>query len=145
MSRVTITEVAGAGVQEREALRKAHQVRLIEPAEEGCGIKDLPNGVYGYSYSPVLAAPLFRTFRYRTYEMHRLADGRAVILGCVSSAEAQALANATGPVVLHIFYDRDADADTMVVIPYDRIRHHRQYSVRNTAGIELTVEPEQGK
>ncbi|MGE0039574.1 MAG: hypothetical protein AB7H88_14400 [Vicinamibacterales bacterium] len=142
MSRVTITQVAGAGVQDRETIRQANGVRLVSAEEEGTGINALPDGVYGFTYSPALAAPLFRAFRYRTFEMHRLAGAEAIILGCVTRAEADALATATGPVKVNLFHDRDGDSDVMVMIPYSRIAKHRQYSIRNTAGIELEVTPE---
>ena len=41
-------------------VRVVHQVRLVADAEEGTGINALPNGVYGFTYSPALPnAPLF--------------------------------------------------------------------------------------
>lgn len=42
-------------------------MRLVEPTEEGFGVDRLPDGVFGFTYSPAVAAPLFATFRYRTY------------------------------------------------------------------------------
>jgi len=58
MSRVVYTNIPDA--PEQEGLRAAHQVRLVAPAEEGTGIKQLPVGVYGFTYSPGLdSAPLF--------------------------------------------------------------------------------------
>jgi hypothetical protein len=142
VSRVTITEVAGAGVRDRDTIRRANLVRLVSADEEGTGINGLPDGVYGFTYSPALAAPLFQVFRYRTFEMHRLEGGAEIIIGCVTPAEAGALATATGPVKLTLYHDREGASDVMVMIPYARIARHRQYSVRNTAGIELEVTPE---
>lgn len=136
-SRTTITSIDGAGVEGREALRRTHGVRLVEPAEEGASIQALPNGVYGFTYSPAIAAPVFRTFRYRSYEMHRV-GGDVFIIGFVTSAEAAGLAGgATATIRLH--HDREGAAHTLAVVPYMRIMKHKQFSVRDTASLELTL------
>jgi hypothetical protein len=140
VSRATITEIHGAGVEAREALRRQHGVRLVEPAEEGSSIQQLPDGVYGFTHSPAIAAPLFRTFRYRAFEMHRV-GGEALIVAYVAPAEAERLRAATGAIGLTVHHDREGDADTLIVIPYSRIARHRQYSVRNTEGLELELLP----
>lgn len=141
MSRTTITEVAGAGIKEREALRVSHQVRLVEPALEGTAALELPDGVYGFTYSPAIAAPLFRDFRYQTFEMHRRAGGEAVLIGFVTAADAAGLRDTVSPSTVTLYHDREGDADVLVVLPLDRIIAHRQYAVRNTAGIELKIHP----
>jgi len=140
VSRAAITNIDGSGMQAREALRQRHGVRLVEPEEEGASVRELPDGVYGFTYSPAIAAPLFRTFRYRAFEMHRV-SGEALIVGFMSAGDAARLAAGgdADPVRLH--HDRGADADTLVVVPYARIARHRQYSVRDTAHLELTLGP----
>jgi len=50
MSRVVYTNTPATADQ--EALRKINQVRIVAGAEEGTGLNALPNGVYGYTYSP---------------------------------------------------------------------------------------------
>ena len=124
---------------EREALRTAHEVRLIDPALEGSALHVLPDGVYGFTYSPAIAAPLFRDFRYQTFEVHRRARGGAVIVGFVTAADAAQLRGADSLATVTLFHDRQGDADVLVVIPSDTIAAHRQYAVRNTAGIELKI------
>lgn len=141
MSRATITDIHAAGIEGREALRRAHGVRLVEPAEEGTGIERLPDGVYGFTHSPAIAAPLFRTFRYRAFEMHRVADGEAMIIGYLSRAHAERLRNANEETSVTLHHDREGEADTLVAIPYSRVARHQQYAVRNTAGLELQIVP----
>jgi hypothetical protein len=80
MSRVVYTETKDTADQ--EALRIAHQVRLVASQEEGTGVSALPGGVYGFTYSPGLpSAPLFAVRRYRCYETHKLPSGDVYVIG----------------------------------------------------------------
>lgn len=125
----------------RVALRSAHQVRLVESKEEGAAAADLPPGVYGFTGSPGLAAPLFAERRYRNFEVHHLRDGSVAIVGFVTPALAAILAVSDQLLAITIYPDAEGDSTEIVSIPYSRIVHHRQYSVRNAAGLELQVGP----
>lgn len=138
MSRASVTDIDTSRLQDREALRQRNGVRLVEPSEEGQSVLDLPDGVFGFTYSPAVAAPLFRTFSYRTFEMHRVAGG-ALIVGFAKAAEAEQLRRAPEELTITIFHDRAGEADTLVVVPYPWIAHHRQYSGNNTPGLELRL------
>lgn len=138
---VIVSIAAASGVEARQALRAQHRVRLVEPSEEGFGIDQLPDGVFGFTYSPAIAAPLFATHRYRTYEMHRLAGGEALILGFVPAAEAVRLRSATAPVDIALFHDVEGEADTLIAVPYSRIVHHRQIATPNQVSVPLRVSP----
>lgn len=133
--------IAASGLEARAALRAAHKVRLVEPAEEGFGADQLPDGVYGFTYSPAVAAPLFMTFRYRTFEMHRLHGGEAVIVGFATPAEAERLATARDEVELTLLHDAAGEAITLVPLPYSRITHHRQIATPNQVGLHVRVRP----
>jgi acyl-CoA synthetase (NDP forming) len=97
--------------------------------------------VYGFTYSPALmSAPLFRVRRYRSFEIHKLPDGEIAIVGFVSEEEASQLADVTADeVAVKLQPEPEAGADALVVVPYSRIRRHRQYSVRTDHGLALTV------
>ncbi len=74
MSRVVYSDTKATADQ--ETLRTVHRVRLVEDAEEGTGVNALPDGIYGFTYSPGLPnAPLFAVRRYRSFETHKLASG----------------------------------------------------------------------
>lgn len=139
-SPVVLTAASASGADAREALRKAHGVRLVEPAEEGLGVDQLPDGVFGFTYSPALAAPLFRTFRYRTFEMHR-ASGEAFIVGFLSPGDAERLRSATDIFEITLQHDADDDRTVIVGVPYSRIAHHRRFSILNTPGLTMQVRP----
>jgi hypothetical protein len=130
-----------AGLSAREALRQAHSVRVVTAGEEGFAAENLPVGVYGFTASPALASPLFAAPRYRNFEVHRRAAGEVVLLAFVAAHEAGRLAEEDGVVHITAFPDVEGDASTLVTIPYSRIVHHRQYSIRNAASIALEVRP----
>jgi hypothetical protein len=140
MSRVVYTETKDTADQ--EALRIAHQVRLVAPPEEGTSVINLPGGVYGYTYSPGLpGAPLFAVRRYRSYETHRLPSGDVFVIGFAKSDVARALSTAAEEMTLQIHPQPEGEYETLVTIPYSRIRHHRQYAAPNQDGFTVTVRP----
>jgi hypothetical protein len=140
MSRVVYTETRDTADQ--EALRIAHQVRLVASEEEGNSVSALPGGVYGFTYSPGLpGAPLFAVRRYRSYETHKLPSGDVYIIGFAKSDVARTLSTATEEMTLQIHPQPEGDYSTLVTIPYSRIRHHRQYAAPNQDGFTVTVKP----
>src|SRR5918995_202269 len=101
MSRVTY--VYNPATADQEALRGAHQVRIVTDAEEGHGVNALPGGVYGFTYSPGLVnAPLFAVRRYRSYEIHKLPSGEVFVIGYARPELARALSTAAEEMTLQI-------------------------------------------
>jgi hypothetical protein len=140
MSRVVYSDQTATADQ--EALRVAHQVRSVSPAEEGNGVNALPGGVYGFTYSPGLPnAPLFAIRRYRTYEIHKLPDGDVFIVGFARPDVARELSTASQEMALRIHPQAEQGFETLVTIPYSRIRRHRQYAAPNEDGFAVTVMP----
>lgn len=140
MSRVTYTEFKTTADQ--DALRAAHQVRIVSDAEEGTGVNALPGGVFGYSYSPGLSsAPLFAIRRYRSYEIHKLPSGEVYVIGFAKADAARELSTAAAELTLQIHPQVEAGYDTLVTIPYSRIKQHRQYAAPNQDGFTVTVLP----
>ena len=138
---MSANDVTGDGA--REALRREHGVRVVEPDEEGFAAAHLPTGVYGFTGSPALASPLFAERRHRTFEIHHLPSGAIALVGFVSPAEATQLMRGSSDtaVALTVHPDLEGEATVIVSVPYDRIAHHRQYLVRPMAGIEIQVLP----
>lgn len=140
MSRVIYTDTKDTADQ--ELLRTAHQVRLVSSQEEGNSVSALPGGVYGYTYSPGLTgAPLFAVRRFRSYETHKLASGEVYVIGFAKSDVARALSTASEEMSLQIHPQPEADYETLVTIPYSRIKQHRQYAAPNQDGFSVTVKP----
>ncbi len=140
MSRVIYSD--NAATADQESLRDAHQVRLVTNAEEGTGVNALSGGVYGFTYSPGLPnAPLFAVRRYRSYEIHKLPSGDVYIIGFATADAARQMSTTTAELSLQLHPQPEAAFDTLVTIPYSRIRQHRQYAAPNQDGCAVTVRP----
>jgi hypothetical protein len=100
----------------------------------------LPDGVYGFTYSPGLPnAPLFAERRFRSYETHKLASGEVYIIGFADIETAAVLASSSTERTIQVQPDPDEKANVLVKIPYRRIRQHRQYASPNQHGFTVTV------
>jgi hypothetical protein len=140
MSRVVYTNTPSTADQ--ESLRVSHGVRVVTDAEEGSGVNTLPNGVYGFTYSPGLPnAPLFATRRYRSYEIHRVAADEVYVVGFITREASQALSSSLTDVTIQLQPEPDGEASTLAKIPYSRIHQHRQYAAPNQQGFAVTVAP----
>ena len=138
MSRVIYTDMTATGGQ--DALRTAHGVRIVTEAEEGTGVNALPAGVYGFTYSPALPnAPLFAVARYRSYETHKLSDGEVFVIGFATPADVARLQSGDGEQTILIQPYPEDGSNTLVKIPYSRIRQHRQYAAPNQHGFTVTI------
>jgi hypothetical protein len=114
----------------------------VATAEEGTGVNALPNGTYGFTYSPGLPnAPLFAVRRYRCFEIHKLASGDTFVIGFATSESAAALSSTLTDVTIQLQPEPEGSASVFVVIPYSRIRQHRQYAAPNQHGFPVTVMP----
>jgi hypothetical protein len=140
MSRVVYAD--NAATPDQELLREAHQVRVVSDDEEGNGVNALPGGVYGFTYSPGLtSAPLFAIRRYRSYETHKLPGGDVFVVGFAKPDLARELSTAGREMTLQIHPQPENEYQTLVTIPYSRIRQHRQYAAPNQDGFTVTVIP----
>jgi hypothetical protein len=124
----------------RERLRANHGVRLVQPHQEGTAAADLPQGTYGFTGSPGLAAPLFAVRRYRNFEIHHWADDIAIV-GFVSLVDAARLVNHDDAIEVTIYPDAEGDRTELVAVSYTQITQHRQYAIRNAPGLTLVVRP----
>jgi hypothetical protein len=128
---------------ERLALREEHGVRPLTEDEEGTGIDQLPEGVYGFTCAVgQWDAPLFRKKIFLSYEMHKLRDGSPVLIGYVSPEDAERMRRREGRVTIHLFPDRQEEATHLVSVPLFRVRRHKQHSERTGHGVELELEME---
>ena len=140
MSRVVYSDTKATADQ--ETLRTVHRVRLVSDAEEGTGVNALPGGVYGFTYSPGLPnAPLFAVRRYRSFETHKLASGDVFIIGFVTREASGQMTASNVDVLVQIQPEPEGGANTLVAVPYSRIRHHRQYAAPNQHGFAVTLKP----
>jgi hypothetical protein len=138
MSRVSYANTPST--IDQETLRTTHGVRLVTPAEEGTGVNALPEGVYGFTYSPALPnAPLFAERRFRSYETHRVAGGEVYVIGFADVETAASIASSAQEQTVQIQPEPDEKSNVLVKIPYSRIGQHRQYAAPNQHGFTVTI------
>jgi hypothetical protein len=125
----------------QDALRGTNKVRLVTDAEEGTGVNALPAGVYGFTYSPGLtSAPLFAVPRYRSFEIHKV-SGDTLVIAFATADDAGRLESAVEPITIRLQPQTEDGRETLVQIPYSRIRQHRQYAAPNEHGFTVTILP----
>ncbi len=135
--------VQPAAEAERQALRLRHRVRPLTDTEEGTGVHRLPGGVYGFTYTPgVHDSPLFTTPRRRTFEVHKLDDGAAVLLAFAPPEAVAQWKDARDRLTLHLFPDPAGPAQVLIAIPYARIARLKEHSGRLESGLEVELYPE---
>jgi len=140
MSRVVYNKTTSTDAQ--LALRDEHRLRVVTADEEGAGADALPDGVYGFTYSPGLkAAPLFAAKRFRNYETHKRFDGETYLLGFVTEAEGAEIEAGAGTVSVEVYPDPTGTATTLVALPYGRIKQNRQHAAPNQDSFSATIVP----
>ena len=126
---------------EREVLRARHRVRPLEDAEEGYGIQRLPDGVYGFTYSPgPREFPLFKTGRPHTFEVHKLATGAVVLIGFASEDAASLVESGKAPACIRLFPAPHPGASTLVSVPLGPMVRFNEHSSREDSGLELQLQ-----
>src|SRR5581483_5704619 len=99
-----------------EQLRAQRGLRALETAEEGFAAASLPGGIYGYTYAPSEALPLFARKDWHSFEVHKLADGAEFLVGFVTPKEAESVrSGGQGEIIL--FPDRWEEATELVSVP----------------------------
>ena len=127
--------------RELEGLRAKYKLRTLTESESGSGVHRLPNGVFGFTYSPAEENfPLFNERDLRSFEGHKLEDGTIFLLGFLSPEGRETLEKTGGPTI-HLFPEPKEVANQLVRVPLARIVRHGENSVRKGTGLELLLRP----
>jgi hypothetical protein len=124
-----------------ERLRELNEVRLIDARGLGLGIAGQPNGVYGFTYAPQQESPLFRQKSFRSFEMHKLADGSVHIIGFVTDEEASRLSTSGEYFDLDLYPDAWESSAKPVSIPSSRILEMKGPSRTSGNALTLRIRP----
>jgi hypothetical protein len=135
------TQAAAANDEpRRQQIRKDHKVRVVESAEEGTGVDHQPNGIYGFTYSPAAAAPIFGVRKYQNFEIHKSPSGAKFILGYVTAAEAADIASKKD-VDLKLYPDTYQQSTELVCLSLDDVHPRSQNSGQPGSPAPLRYEP----
>jgi hypothetical protein len=124
----------------REILRKQHQVRIVDSANEGSGINEQPKGSYGFTYSPTAAAPIFSSRKVMNFEIHKSAAGEKFILGYVTAAELAGIQKKS-PIDLQLYPDAYQQSTELVCLDLEDVHGRSQNSGQPGSPVPLRYEP----
>jgi hypothetical protein len=124
---------------EVEVLRAQHQVALVNEKDEGADVARLPGGVYGFTYSPLQATPMFRKKATQSFEVHKLADDSVHLVGFVREGEASRLSISSEELDVRLYPEPREDAFTATSIAVSRIRSSRGPSRSDGNALWLVV------
>jgi hypothetical protein len=126
--------------RELERIRSAHRLRALTDSESGTGVNRLPNGVFGFTYSPVEENfPLFNDRDLRSFEGHKLEDGSVFLLGFLTPEEKTSLEKAGEGATIHLFPEPKGKADQLARVALARVVRHVENSARKGTGLELVL------
>ncbi len=124
----------------RDVFRKQHLVRIVENANEGSGLKEQPNGTYGFTYSPTAAAPIFANRKVMNFEIHKASSGSKFILGYVTAAEF-AVISKKAHTDLQLYPDAYQESTQLVCLALDDVHPRAQNSGQPGSPAPLRYEP----
>jgi hypothetical protein len=126
--------------RERHELRNANGVRLIGPEEESAPLEECPEGVFGWTNSPVTGAiPLFHNRIFRAFEVHRLPDGTARYIGYLTPEESAKVQEGKQTVEVKLFPEPYGESAVIQQIPLSRVGRRKGPSRENGNWIDLEV------
>lgn len=95
-------------------------MRLIDASLEGTALRDAPAGCFGFTTAPAVEGrPVFRRQIYQSFEVHKLTDGSAHLIGYVTEDQARMIEGGARPVNCRLYPDQFEDAAVLVSISLD--------------------------
>ena len=110
---------------EVEDLRALHQVSLVDEKAESSDVAHLPGGIYGFTYSPLQATPMFRKKATQSFEVHKLADDNVHLIGFLTEAQASRVAISSEELEVRLYPEPREEAFRAASIPVSRILSSR--------------------
>ena len=130
------------GEPDRDTARSLHGVRALKVWEEGFDLECLPNGIFGFTYSPGhVDAPVFRCDAEAAFEIHKLPDGRSFLLCYVSEESAAILDTARKDIHLWVFPSKSTEASRLISVPLGRIVRYKDYPPHDGTYLEVQITP----
>ncbi len=127
-------------IEERIRLRQLHKVRLAEGMEEGMPIRNLPAGVYGFTFAPSAEGfGLFAKDNSFAFEVHK--PGEVQLLAYTTKQDAIRLASAGEFVLCELYPVPYGEATRLVAVPLSRIAKRRPPDRRRANCLYVDVMP----
>jgi hypothetical protein len=125
-----------------EAIRSANGVRPLRPLEEDTDIRELPNGVSGFTdpfvikYTPEDLTLYPEKEGLEMFEIHKSAIGDILMIGFVSQSSQHVLddPSQTQPFDIQVFCNPYSEFVVPVAIPFSRIKDCKYKTISRTEG-----------
>ena len=125
-----------------QAVRTQNGVTLVSSEHEGLSRKRLPAGTYGFTGAPGEAdGGLYSKHIYLTFEVHKLKDSSIQLLGYVTPQEAEMVQTGLQTVDLNFYPVPYKAADTLLPLPWSRIRRAQPVSRIDGNFVPVTIAP----
>lgn len=126
----------------RESFRRQFGVRLVTAAEEGTGLRHLPEGIYGFTGAPGTdELPLFSKPLYQGFEVHKWPAGVVAWIGYLTPAERAAFDQGQDPINVVLFPEPYGEATELVAIPAGRVDRRRPPTREKGNGMGMELGP----
>ncbi|MCX6593830.1 MAG: hypothetical protein NTZ56_20130 [Acidobacteria bacterium] len=125
-----------------QAIRTKNGLSPVPAASEGLSRNRVPNGTFGFTSAP--GEPdggLYSKQIFQSFEIHKLADGSIQILGYVTAQEAEMFHGGLQTLDVHMYPAVREAADTLISLPWARIRRSLPVSRIDGNYLPVTIAP----
>ncbi|MBM3739358.1 MAG: hypothetical protein FJW39_26610 [Acidobacteria bacterium] len=128
MAKVQTAPLGADAQRQIEAVRVKNGVRPIPVEHEGVPLGSVPAQVFGFTYSPINeSTPLFAERTLASFEVHKVSDTGARLLGFVTAPDAQGFASG-GEMSLNLYPEPWGEAKSLIEVPVERIARAKPLS-----------------
>jgi len=128
--------------QKLAELRERKKLSPVSSEQEGTPLASLPDNVVGFTYSPANeSTPLYAKRTFQSFEIHKLTDGVAHLIGFVTDAQAAAIYDGKEPTEVNLYPEPYGESTRLIEIPLERIRRAKPPSRSDGNYTQLQLDP----
>jgi hypothetical protein len=141
MSKVQTAPLGAEAQRQIELTRVRNGVAAVAQEDEGAPLGQLPDGVFGFTYSPIdESTPLYATRTVQSFEVHKLTNGVVHLLGFLKPAEASKLTGTPEEFDLNLYPEPNGESTELVEVPLERIVRAKPLSRTDGNFMPLKIE-----
>jgi hypothetical protein len=125
-----------------EVLRSRKGLKLVTPDHEGTPLGALPDGTYGFTYSPVNeSTPLYAKRLFQCFEIHRVSDADVHLIGFATPQEEQIIRAGTEPLDFRLYPEPNGASGVLVEISLERVERAKPVSRSEGNYMPISLNP----
>lgn len=103
----------------REELRTG--LKVVKGEHEGSALERQPSGIYGFTYSPFNACPMFANQTYQVFEVQKRNDGSKWLVACVTPEDEALILSDQEPIEVSLFPEPWEKATKLIAFDTARV------------------------